>query len=516
MPLITDLGSIGIIKDKPSYTLPQNAWSDGKNVRMSEGSVEKFLGHRQAIGTPSAPPYFVLPVKTATEAFWIYAGATNVYITDGATHKLITRSSGTYSAGTAANAWTGGVMGGKVFLNNGIDVPQQWATIDFATPTLLTDLTNWPSTSPVTTCKALGSFKQFMIAMNTKLGSTSYPRMVKWSHASSFNTIPSSWDETNSTLDAGEYELADTEGDILNGFQLRDSFLLYKEDSIWGMNYIGSPFIWRFFEVTRSFGALGRHAIAEFEGGHFVFGTNDCMIVDGQNIKSVTTERIRKHIYNSMDATYYSNSFVVPNHEKNEIWICYPTSGSTFPDQAVVWNWKTNTFGVRDLPVTPYIGFGVVKPGDALDWTGTGTWDDSEMVWDQRVYNPAKYRLVLADPANTKLHLLDTGGQYDDVNYTSYIERTGLHFGDPQMQKLCTSVSLNIEGSGAVNVYIGSHTSAEGSVSWSGPFSFTPGTDHKVDCLVTGRYLAIKVESLDKVVWEFHSYEMKITNLGVN
>jgi hypothetical protein len=124
--------------------------------------------------------------------------------------------------------------------------------------------------------------------------------------------------------------------------------------------------------------------------------------------------------------------------------------------------------------------------------------------------------LVLADPANTKLHLLDTGGQYDDVNYTSYIERTGLHFGDPQMQKLCTSVSLNIEGSGAVNVYIGSHTSAEGSVSWSGPFSFTPGTDHKVDCLVTGRYLAIKVESLDKVVWEFHSYEMKITNLGVN
>jgi len=516
MPLITGLGSIGIIKDQPSYTLPPNAWSDGKNVRMAEGSVEKFTGHRQAVGTPSAAPYFVLPVKTATAAYWIYAGTTNVYITDGTTHKTITRASGTYSADANSNPWTGGVMGGKVYLNNGTDIPQQWATIDFATPTLLTDLPNWPSTSPVTTCKALGSFKQFMIAMNTKLTSTLYPRMVKWSHASAFNTIPSSWDETNAALDAGEYELADTEGDILNGFQLRDSFMLYKEDSIWGMNYIGTPFIWRFFEVTRSFGALGKHSVAEFEGGHFVFGTNDCMVVDGQNIRSITTDRIRRHIYNSIDATYYSNSFVVPNHEKSEIWICYPISGSTFPDQCVVWNWKSNTFGIRDLPATPHIGVGVVNPGDSLDWTDSGDWDDDDVAWDERIYNPAKYRLILADKGNTKLQLLDTKGQFDTVNYTSYIERTGLHYDDPKLLKLCTGVSLNMESTGDVNVYVGSHDSTESSVTWSGPFTFNPDTGHKVDCLVTGRYLALKIESTDKIIWKLHAYEMKITTLGTN
>ena len=74
MAMITGLGTVGIIKDQPAYTLPPNAWSDGRNVRMSEGSVEKFLGHRQAIGTPTAAPYFVLPIKTATAAYWIYAG----------------------------------------------------------------------------------------------------------------------------------------------------------------------------------------------------------------------------------------------------------------------------------------------------------------------------------------------------------------------------------------------------------------------------------------------------------
>ena len=516
MAMITGLGTVGIIKDQPAYTLPPNAWSDGRYVRMSEGSVEKFLGHRQAIRTPTAAPYFVLPIKTATAAYCIYAGNANVYITDGTTHKTITRSAGTYSASTTSNPWTGGVMGGKVFLNNGTDVPQVWSSIDFATPTLLTDLTNWPSTSPVTTCKALGSFKQFMIAMNTKLGSTSYPRMVKWSHASAFNTIPSSWDETNAALDAGEYELADTEGDLLNGFQLRDSFMLYKEDSIWGMNYIGSPFIWRFFEVTRSFGALGKDSIAEFEGGHFVFGTNDCMVVDGQNIRSITSERIRKFIYDNMDATYYSNSFVVPNHEKNEIWICFPVSGSTFPDQAVVWNWKANTFGVRELPSTPHIGFGAVKPGDALDWADSGDWDDDDLTWDERVYNPAKYRLILADKSNTKLQLMDTLGQFDSVNYTSYIERIGLHMGDSKVIKLCTGVALNLDGTGPVNVYVGGHNSAEGSVGWEGPFSFDPATDHKIDCLVTGRFLALKIESTNKIKWKLHSYDMKVTTLGSN
>ena len=90
--------------------------------------------------------------------------------------------------------------------------------------------------------------------------STHFP-VIKWSHASEANSVPSSWDETSATLDAGEYELADSQGEILSGKQLRDSFLIYKSDSIWGMNFIGTPYIFRFYEVSTQYGAISRHSV---------------------------------------------------------------------------------------------------------------------------------------------------------------------------------------------------------------------------------------------------------------
>ena len=228
---INDVGSIGLIADKPPHSLPINAWSEGQNVRMYEGGVEKMLGHRTAIGTPSVPPYFLLPVRNGADALWVYCGANAIYATaggQGGTHKNITRSSGAYNASTTMQDWTGMVFGGVPILCNSSDIPQMWNPMNFANPQLLQDLLNWPTGLR---CKSIAGFKQFMIAMDVSktVGgtTTNFPRMIKWSHASSANAVPSSWDEADATLDAGEYELADTDGAILMGRQLRDSFLIY-------------------------------------------------------------------------------------------------------------------------------------------------------------------------------------------------------------------------------------------------------------------------------------------------
>ena len=44
MIFVKDVGQYGIIKDKPAYDLPINAWSDGMNVRAFENSIQKFTG----------------------------------------------------------------------------------------------------------------------------------------------------------------------------------------------------------------------------------------------------------------------------------------------------------------------------------------------------------------------------------------------------------------------------------------------------------------------------------------
>ena len=523
---VNDVGKIGLIADKPPHSLPLNAWSDGQNVRMFESGVEKMTGHRSAIGTPSVAPYFMLPVRgSSNEAFWIYAGGTAIYVTQGGqsgTHKNITRSSGAYSASTSSQDWSGFIFGGVPILNNSSDVPQMWNPVNFTTPQLLQDLTNWPTGLR---CKSLSSFKQFMIAMDITKPvsgvSTHFPRVIKWSHASEANSVPSSWDETSATLDAGEYELADSQGEILSGKQLRDSFLIYKSDSIWGMNFIGTPYIFRFYEVSTQYGAISRHSVLEVEGGHIVFANGDLLLCDGHAVKSLMTQRMRRFLFNSIDAENYKNSFLALNQPKNEVWICYPVSGASWPNRVVIWNYKENTFGVRDLPEgTTYGTNGVVNPSDDLDWSSSSGWDSVEDNWDAKVFNPSQTRLMISNATSTKLYLVDTTNQFDSVNATSYIERTGLHFDKPDIVKLATQVNLNFEktGTGEIEVLVGSHDSPEGSVSWSSPEVIDPTTEagSKVDGLVSGKYLALRIQSNANVGWKLHSYKWSLTEMGTN
>ena len=523
MIFVKDVGQYGIVKDKPAYDLPINAWSDGMNVRAFENAIQKFTGHRQALGTPTVAPYFLLPIKTTTDALWVYCGAAAVYATQGGlsgTHKNITRSSGAYSAGTTAQNWSGLVFGGVGILNNGTDVPQQWS-VDFSTPSLLTDLSNWQTG---VTCKAISGFKNFLIALDVSktvgVTTTRYPRLFKWSHSSSSNAVPSSWDENSSSLDAGEYSLESTQGHILNAQALKDSLIITKEDGLWGASHIGPPFIFRFYEISQQFGALSKHSMVETELGVVIFGTDDIVLCDGQTVKSVTTRKMRRYIYNAIDATNYVNSFVVLNQPHSEVWFCFPQSGSTFADRAVTWNYKENTFGIRELPASAHISRGVVNPSDVVTWAESGSWDSDLETWDSRIYNPAQNRLMLADAASTKMQLLDTTNQFDSTNYTAYIERTGLHLDDPSQIKLVKKVHLNMEktgdASGDIEVMVGASNSPEEAVTWSGPYSFDPETQNKIDTLVSGKYLGLRIQSSSNVGWRLNSYAMDVANNGVD
>ena len=70
--------------------------------------------------------------------------------------------------------------------------------------------------------KSMRAFRSFLVALSINRAGVSYPRVVKWSTEAGIQGVPSSWNETTSTVDAGEYELADSKGDILDGLQLRE------------------------------------------------------------------------------------------------------------------------------------------------------------------------------------------------------------------------------------------------------------------------------------------------------
>jgi len=511
---VENVGTLGIIKDIPPYSLPDGAWSDGRNVRMKEGSVQKFLGHEEVFDPPSVAPFFLMSAQTSSTYFWIYAGLAKIFVTDGVAHTDLTNAGGDY--GTTANEpWTGIVTGGIPILTNNVDPPQMWKPVQVSQK--LTDLANWPA---ATLCKALRNYKTHLIAMNVTISGTENPRLVKWSHAAAFNDVPSSWDETDDTVDAGEYELADTRGDLIDGLQLQDAFILYKDDAIWGMQYIGAPLIFRFYRISTTIGMIAKRCVAEFEGQHFVFGIDDCIITDGVNIKTILNNRYRRAIYDNINSDHFLKCFVVNNLVKNEVWACFPSGTSVFPDQALVWNWRDDTLGIRDIPQTAFIAYGIVDDSAVDDTWDDGpptTWDGGAVgVWNRKQYNPTIHRLLFAGTNDIKLYIGDETTQENGTNMISRIERTGLVFGDMKTIKYCSRVNLFMEATGAVDIYVGSQMQPEEGIKWEGPFMFDPRIQHKIDCRVTGRLLALKIESNSGIDWKLNKYEMNVKQAGFN
>lgn len=524
MPIVSfnNVGSLGIVPDINPVELPPEAWSAGKNVRFLDGKAEKFSGHSEVFATPSVAPYWLLPVPTASSYYWLYAGLEKVYATDGASHFNLTRQSAGADVNYAASIdrnWSGGIIGGVPVINNGIDDPQMWAPAD--TSTRLASLTydgsdTWASKSYK--ARVLRPFGQHLVALGVSKAGSEYPSMVKWSHPADPGSVPASWDETDPTLDAGETDLA-VGGGLVDCLPLKDSNILYGESAFWGMQHIGGQFVFRFYKISSHIGLMARRCVQGFSGQHVLFTPGDLVIHDGQRVQSIVDNRIRRWLTNNVDETNYARSFIAPNYQNDEMWVCFPSAGASLPNQALVWNYRDSTFGVRDLPDTPHIGFGVVDPSDSQVWNDdAGAWNDDATPWNTRAYNPIAQTGLICDPTNSKLYQADDTNRFDGVNLTAYLERTGLHtfalgnqaLGGMDRIKHVTEVWPRFEGTGSVNVYVGAQMQSGDAINWSPAQSFAIGAQRKIDVRITGRLIAVRFESTTDSSWRLTGYDLRV------
>jgi len=420
-----------------------------------------------------------------------------------------------YSATTTARKWTTTNLNGIVVATNGIDTPQMWP-LSGGVPALGTpflELRNWPSGNK---CKVIRSFRTFLIGLNW-VRTDNEPRLVKWSTEASYGQPPFTWSATDATLDAGEYQLADTPGDIIDGLPLGDSFLIYKNDSIYIMNYIGTPYIFSFKLLSPTIGCLSKNAIKEFEGGHFFIGNSDFYICNGQQVSPLLPERLRRTVFDELNGDNYEKCFVAADYVRNEMIAAYPAGSSTVVDRAILWNWKTDTFSLRDLPDTSYVNAGIIEITAGATWNAaTATWDTGSGAWGATNYDNVAENLVFADVTNTKIYRDNKGNTKDGTDMTSYIERTGYDLNDPASVKFVSAVypQLEVSGSNSVNVYIGHQMSTEEGVTWEGPVLFNPNTQSKVSCRITGKYFGVKFESTGDFDWKLHGLAFEVRPRG--
>lgn len=507
---------VGLNKDLSAEDLPLGAVTDARNVRFREGYAEQFLGQVDAYGAAPIAPVSAFPVRIGSDRYWLALSQTKAYAVSGSpgTWTNVTRQTAGVDVNYAASLdtlWNGGVLNGVPIVNNGVDAPQMW--LPPATGTKLVALTAWPAN---TTARVLRPFRNYMFAFDVTKAGTRYPHRVKWSHPADPGSVPVSWDEADATKDAGETDL-DGAGYLVDARPLRQSLIIYKENSTHICNFTGAPFIFSFQQLFSASGMLSADCAVEIDGAHVVLTASDVIMHDGSSVRSLLDKATRRWLFQNIDSTAYDRCFLTKNVYFNEVWICFPELGQTACTKALVYNYKDGTISLRDLPDVTSGNTGLV------DVTATTSIDsktqpiDSYLTsFDENEFGAQLERTLLCAPARPALALVDSGTQFFGSFISSMVERTGLTFGDPNKVKTVRRVRPRFRApTGTVITFrIGGHMDLYGAVTWSDPVSFTVGTDVSVDAFATGRFGAYRIESSSAYQWRLDGMDFDFTERG--
>jgi len=346
---IRGLGSVGVVTDVDPYNLPINGFTRGKNIRFNEGKVSAGPVFRDASPNSQVDnPMFVYGIESSTGYDTVLVVDDQFTIQEYSNGSYTQRHTGTVQSNLTELTATN--LANVVYVNRSDKIPVHRTS----GANNFTDLPNWPSTLRT---KAIRSFGDFLIALNTTEGGVDHRNRVRFSTTTLSNQVPSTWDETDTTESAGFNDLVQMKTPIVDGATLGSNFLIYSSDQVWMMEFVGGSFIFNFRKLFDDAGAMSQNCIVEVTGKHYVFDFDDIYVTDGNSRQSICDGRVRDYIFNGIDYSKKGQCFVLHNAALEEVYFCYHSGDdlAVFEDgdkcnRAAVYNYKEDTWTFQDLP----------------------------------------------------------------------------------------------------------------------------------------------------------------------
>jgi hypothetical protein len=537
MPIIPirNLGQTGVVTDNSAYNIPLTGFSAGFNVRFDEGRVSRAPIFRTIKDSLGFTPRFTYGIVPAT-GFDTVILASDAWAIKEYASGTVSDVAGSITGSSDPRPYTGTSLADVTYINRVDRVP----VYRTSTGTNFADLPNWDSTHR---CKSLRSYGDQLIALNMTEGSTNFPTRVRFSDITTANSVPGSWDATDTTKSAGFNDLVQIPTEIIDGMSLGSNFIIYSSDQTWLMEFVGGTFIFNFRKLFNDAGVINQNCVVEAEGKHYVFGAFDIYIHDGTSKQSICDERTKNFIYSNLNNNNADVCFTQHNPVLNEIYFCYMSGDSRveFPNanrcnRAAVYNYRANTWSFMDIP---NVSSGTVANVNSVSTyansattyqlTG-GTYYSQQDSFDRHVI------MVGEDQASDGItsdkmygvDLSDTGQMAFqlDVEATKppYLERTGIDLDEgglaarqymvvtrlyPQCDTINTAdTTLTFE--------FGASDIPRATPVYGSPVTYNIPTEHKIDSRAAGRYLSYRMTlaNNDYKDFDLSGFDIEITPTG--
>jgi len=298
-----------------------------------------------------------------------------------------------------------------------------------------------------------------------------------------------------STNTAGTLRLQDGTK-IVGALKAKESILVFTDNALYTMKYIGSPFYFNLEQVGTNCGLIGRNAAVEVDGVAYWMSSKGFLLYDG-TVKTLACA-VEDEVFDNLDTTKGQQIAAGLNNLFSEIIWWYPTN-SDFNNRAVSYNYAEST--------------GVAGGVWALSTEARSSWMDAKIY--ERPYatkfdtsGTGTFPTILGQSGlgQTKYfqHEIGTDQVNEDGSVTKVTSNLQSYDLDLQTQAgagdLFVSVSRfipdfkTLNGNSDVTLSVKRFPSQTETASTNSPFTIDSTTTKK-DTRARGRYVNVKIEN---------------------
>ena len=124
---------------------------------------------------------------------------------------------------------------------------------------------------------------------------------------------------------------------IIGSLKAKETILVWTDNALYTMKFIGAPFTFGFEQVGTNCGLIGKNAAIEIDGAAFWMSNNGFFMFDG-TVKSLPCS-VEDYVYDQADTTKGQQIYAGINNLFTEVVWYYPSQGSDYNDQYVVFNY---------------------------------------------------------------------------------------------------------------------------------------------------------------------------------
>jgi hypothetical protein len=403
---------------------------------------------------------------------------------------------------TGASVWTGtednpvdyilgqSDQGVLLVITNGVDAPKYWSGAgNFA---LMSSLAGWNYPGGLTYANTVAIYNGYLVFANLSEGGVHNPQLIAWSDSTN-------WSEWLAGQ-AGAIRPVDTVGPIRKLQVLGDRLLIYADNSIGNLVYVGGDIIFSSERLVQQTRLVSPRAIVDVGTYHFLLDKENVQLYDGTRSTRAIGTNLHPTYRDRISAEYRNRAWGFLDQQKNQAYFAVPT-GATSQEIYMV---EYDTYDVSNMVWANLkydkrmtcMGFYTRTATETWDDTvNTATWDSDAGIWDQGSDVKGFPQRVMADSTGQIYLADDTSFSDNTVGVVALWESIDFTIPQQHLSELGRWLEIELELKG---VQADIFWSVDQGASWYGAYSLTlteKFTKYKLFIDITGSSLRVRIQN---------------------